>query len=308
MKKIKADNPFIDVDVRQSQAWAEYLKYLDWKVAEVDGIHFATYKYAGISFTKLQRPTSLNKEQLEEIINVSKTHGSTILKVEPNVNQDVSMWEELKFKSSVTPLLPTKTMLIDLKESQENLWAKISKSFKYSINRGYREGTKLVCIANPKKEDLVKFHEILKETATSKKLQIEPLEQLITLCNIFKNNVYLTMTYSKENKQPTAGCLLIANQSNVWIMHGATSDFGRKTKDGYVLYWETILYLKKLGYKYLDLEGLLDERIQNTTKNWGGFSHFKERLGGEVIYYPLPYIKYKSKLLNFLADKVPTAM
>jgi len=63
--------------------------------------------------------------------------------------------------------------------------------------------------------------------------------------------------------------------------------------------WESILYFKKIAYKYIDLEGVDDERFPSFTKNWGGFTHFKEKFGGTILKLPPPYIKYYSPILKF---------
>ena len=84
-------------------------------------------------------------------------------------------------------------------------------------------------------------------------------------------------------------------------MFGGTTELGRHNKTGYELLWQSILYFKKLGYAWLDLEGVYDPRFPKYLNAWGGFSHFKEKFGGVVVEFPMPYIKYLSPVLKLIA-------
>ncbi len=90
----------------------------------------------------------------------------------------------------------------------------------------------------------------------------------------------------------------------VWYFHGGTSNEARKNKTGYALVWHSILYLKEQGFEVLDLEGVDDSRF-STTNAWGGFSHFKEKFGGDTVQFPYPHIKYYNKLLKLATKIVP---
>ena len=69
--------------------------------------------------------------------------------------------------------------------------------------------------------------------------------------------------------------------------------------------WEAILHLKDSGYDWLDLEGVDDDRFPAFTRDWGGFSYFKEKFGGKVVRYPMPQIKYLNPVLRILSKVMP---
>ena len=50
----------------------------------------------------------------------------------------------------------------------------------------------------------------------------------------------------------------------------------------------------------MDLDGIYDPRFPSFLAKWGGFSHFKEKFGGEVVTYPVAHVKYYNKLLKYL--------
>ena len=53
-----------------------------------------------------------------------------------------------------------------------------------------------------------------------------------------------------------------------------------------------------MGYKYLDLDGLYDDRFPKRLKDYGGFSHFKERFNPIIVEFPVPYVKYLSPVMR----------
>ena len=115
----------------------------------------------------------------------------------------------------------------------------------------------------------------------------------------------MVCVYDKEGKLVGAKYYL-GYKENVWYIFGGTSDQGRvKSKAGYELMWQSILYLKNEGYKILDLDGIFDERFPTYLDWWGGFSHFKERFGGQVIQFPVPYVKYLHPLMKLMSKFTP---
>ncbi len=75
-------------------------------------------------------------------------------------------------------------------------------------------------------------------------------------------------------------------------MYAALTKEGRKIGAAYLTLWEAIKFCQKRGLKYLDLEGIYDERYPGSTKNWKGFTAFKLQWGGKIVEYPGSYSKY----------------
>jgi lipid II:glycine glycyltransferase (peptidoglycan interpeptide bridge formation enzyme) len=34
---------------------------------------------------------------------------------------------------------------------------------------------------------------------------------------------------------------------------------------------------------------------------WGGFSHFKEKFGGTIVEFPVPYVKYFNPIIKVIS-------
>jgi lipid II:glycine glycyltransferase (peptidoglycan interpeptide bridge formation enzyme) len=195
-------------------------------------------------------------------------------------------------------------MLIDLELDEKILWEKLSHSARYSINRSRREGTVLRYYENPTEDALENFYKVFAETAKKQKFYKLPYAEVLSRSKAFGRKSYLVMAYDK-NGVLSGGKLYLANSDLVLYSLGGTTESARKTKIGYELLWQSILYLKGLGYKALDLEGIIDKRFTFFTSSWVGFSHFKEKFGGVIVRFPSPYVKFSNKMLSALNKLTP---
>ena len=286
------------LDIRQSKGWSEYLNFLGWNsVRTSSDINIETRKVFFGGLVKIQRPRNVSKNDLVEIAEICKKNKALFIKLEPSLDQDLKVLTENGYVRSSSPLLPPTTIFIYLINNEKTLWNNVSHSGKYSVKRAQRENAKVEFFRNPSENILKSFYDIHKQTGNKKGFYIENFEDIKKKVEIFKNESFVISVKNNE------GTIMGANfylgfDNNVWFMHGATSAEGRKSKAGYELVWRSFLYFKSLGYEILDLEGKDDKRFPNFTKGWGGFSHFKEKFGGEEIVYPEPYIKYLNPLLS----------
>ncbi len=296
-------------DVRQSPAWGEMLKYYGWKLYYTSsGVMVAVMKVPLLgSLIKVQRPKNLTKTDMDEISDLCKKHRALFIKIDPFVNQDIQLLRDYGFIQSSFPLCPTKTMFINLELEADALWDRVSHSGKYSINRARREGAKLYFYRNPSTEKLEEYFKILSETGKRKHFYVEPFRYNKYKKECFGPESFLVMVYSRDG-QPEGGKFFVGHDKNILYVTGGTTAKGRKTKSGYLLTWEAILYFKRLGYVNLDLEGLFDSRFSGFTNGWEGFSHFKDKFNGDIYLLPGPQVKYVNPIMKFFSKFSPISM
>jgi lipid II:glycine glycyltransferase (peptidoglycan interpeptide bridge formation enzyme) len=298
----------IKKDIRQSVLWGEYLSKFGWhNVLTKNEIRLSVCPTLLGSLIKVQRPHLLTKEDLSEIDEIAAKEKALIVKLEPMSKQDEDLLKENGFQYSRFPQCPPSTMYIDLHLSQEDLWSRLSHSAKYSINRSRREKDVTEFFQNPSAEILAKFYRIAKETARTKKFYIMPISDYIARIEVFKDKSYIALSKDVHG-EITGGKFFLEDGGLVLYVSGGTSSEARKHKSGYLLTWDSIIYFKDKGLDVMDLEGMDDKRFPNYTKDWGGFSHFKEKFGGEVVQYPVPYIKYYSPLMRILTKFAPLSL
>ena len=301
MEITPAQKDILDIsDIRQSEKWFEFLKLYGWKKAQVkDDYKLAYLTTLFGTLAKLQRPAVLKPEDLQLIEEAAKSNKALFIKIEPRLNQELEIFNE-GYKVSKGFMAPPSTLYIDLRRKENDIWESFSHSAKYSINRASREGYFVEKFENPSKEKLNDFFKIIKETQNRKRFSTISFDKLVKQTEIFAEECFLFFVYDK-NKNLMGGKYFLGYKNNVWYMYGATSNIGRKNKAGYKLVWESFLSLKRHDFNFLDFEGVDDDRFSYTSQ-WGGFSHFKEKFGGIRVEYPLPRIKYFSKVLEKLSS------
>jgi lipid II:glycine glycyltransferase (peptidoglycan interpeptide bridge formation enzyme) len=288
-------------DIRQGDKWAKYLEEMGWKSHRTsNGTNIYHIKTFLGSVIKIQRPPLLSNKDLQEIESYCLPLKPLFIKIEPFVGQDVSVLEQAGYTESNEPLIPSSTIYIDLTKSEEELWNNVSHSGKYSIRRAQREGTVTRFYQNPLEERLPEYFNLVKETGKRKRFYVQPMKDLAAKVRIYGKNCHLVTSYNQEGTL-LSGKFYLCHDDMVLYSTGGTSEAGLKTKAGYELLWKSILYFKGLGYSVLDLEGKDDPRFPRATRNWGGFSHFKEKFGGTNVEFPYPYIKYFNPILRLFS-------
>lgn len=289
------------VDIRQSPQWGEYLKYLGWKKHSLDDYkNIYSLKIGPLTIAKMQRPVTLSANDLKEIDQLVKENKFAFVKLEPSLDQSIDGLTHAQYRISQSPLCPPTTIFLDLENAISILEDGLSSSARYSVRRAGREGGNVEFFNQPSEEILSQIYPVIKETGIKQKFFVPNLEDLKIKIHLWGSDCHITIVKDHANVIQGAQLFLGFN-GNIWFINSGTTQEGRKTKFGYLLFWESILYLKEKGYKFLDLEGKDDKRFPSFTKTWGGFSYFKEKFGGTEVRYPYPMIKYYSSVLKFLS-------
>ncbi len=285
----------MDTDLRQSEGWAKYLKSQGWVIEELGKTKVFIRKIPLLgSVIKIQRPAEI--PSVKEIDSLARRHRALFVKLEPSTE----IRRPIGFEWDPNPNLPTKTLVVDLNGSEENLWKDLSKDVRQSIRKAEESKLRVEHYElgdSEFEEELKSFHILLKETGKRQKFWTPRFDQLKEKAVAFGKNATLFIVYA-ESQTPVAGALVLNSDGT----HSASSQNGRKLYAPYLLLWETIRYLKehkKLSYH--DLAGIYDPRFHQATKNWQGFTAFKRKFGGREVTYPRPFIKYYSWIIKILS-------
>lgn len=236
------------MDLRQSENYADYMRSLGWIIERIDDTNVFIKKILFFSVIKIQRP---NKLDLEKLRKLKQKCQAIKVNIEPGFG-----WH----------LLPTKTIIIDL----ENL--NIPKDTRYEI----RKANKLTI---QQSNNIDEFYRLLKETMKLGGWRIPIYKEVTNLYKAFQPNNSAILTCG------ISACLLVWADDTAHFMYAANSKNGLEKGGAYFILNETIKFCQKLGLKYLDLEGIYDERFPNENKNWQGFTKFKMGWGGKIVEY-----------------------
>jgi len=272
------------IDLRQSSQYGQYLQSLGWQTKRIDNCQIFIRRLPLIgSLLKIQRP---KKIPFSKIDNLAKKCKALLVKIEPqSCNQKLFL--KYGFQKDSWPLLPTKTILIDLKKTEKQLWQEARKQTRYAIKKALRKKMKIVLESKPER-----FWQNFKKFGRG---YIPQKRQFRALIKAFGKKAILLKIRNE------AGCLILIYDKTAYYYFAFTSPSGRRNLSQYLLVWEAIKRTKKLGCQFFDFEGIEDPSY-SATRKWKGFSHFKKGFGGQIVSFPGSFIKIYNPLLKFIAN------
>jgi lipid II:glycine glycyltransferase (peptidoglycan interpeptide bridge formation enzyme) len=270
-------------DIRQTLGWKHYLTDKGWQVVTIpaeDGVHqmkafIIPLGILGLKMMKLQRsPYDPNWKELKKVKRKFKVVSSVI---EPLRVQDRMGYQMAGYGLSRVPYLATKTYLVDLTQTEKQLWDHLSENARRQILKN-----KLVVIEEVEVDKFFGLWKINSKVWTMK------TKELRSMVKRFRGKAKLVV--SRTGEVYHSGLLILhtsdmANYYQTW-----TSKEGRISGSHYKLVWEEILRAKKAGLKMFDLEGVFDERWPQ--KRWRGFTEFKRRFGGAEVAFPGSFFRW----------------
>lgn len=238
-------------------------------------------------FTSIVKAQHYNEIDLEKI----KKYHPFLVKLEPNHQSLVPNG----FKPDNWPLIPSKTLVLDLNKIN------INKDIRYEIRKAIKSGLPVRLVQGlPLRNELETFIKLWHKNARDRGFWVPLHKEIKNLAIAFNKNCFLFFanpchsgesTEGRTTPESIAGALILINGQAAHYMYAFSTPEGRKVSAPYLVMWEIIKFLKNKKLKYLDLEGIYDERYPSSTKNWKGFTKFKMQWGGVVKIYPGSYTK-----------------
>ena len=276
------------VDIRQSIHFTNYLKRLGWTVERIGEINYFIRRFPVIgSILKVQRPEEIRNDTIKRL---ARKYRVFQVIIEPKTELDANFLASIGFRLSKKPYLPSKTLQIDLTQSQMKIFWHLKKDARYAIKRG--EATKMKSYSTP--DEIKKWREAWKSSVKFNRY-VPSSEQLLNLRKSFPDNYSLFLASHNISGRIIGGVLFTRSLHDFgYYWYGFTNNEGRTSLSQYSLLYQGILWAKRQGCKVFDFEGVYDPRFPD--KSWLGFSHFKRSFGGYEVEYPGCFIQNRFPL------------
>ncbi|OGD55016.1 hypothetical protein A3J78_01275 [Candidatus Beckwithbacteria bacterium RBG_13_35_6] len=326
-------------DVRQTPPYANFMQKMGWQVVKYQSIppkrragkypvsrkHKSSYIYIKklpflpFSVAKIFRSQQIpNFKQLKKIKN---KYRFLFIKYQPLIftDQTNSQFDNLvigKFKEDHNPLIPTKTIWLDLSQSEEQLLKAMKPKTRYNLRKCLSltqpvRANPCVCpsincqlISGDKisPQQLLDFYNLWKTNKPHNWLFKPSFKELKALVDSFGKKCFFILVWKLKIACPVksrsdffgvnckliAGCLILQSKNMSFYWHNCSSKEGKAHFAPTFCVWQAILESKKRGFKIFDLEGIWDERYPNLFKGWQGFTRFKQGFGGKEVEFLLP--------------------
>lgn len=261
-------------DLRQTKVYADHMSGLNWIVEKQnDNYYFIKHFPILGSFIKLQRPEKLI---INEVYKITNKHKAFQILIEPKKKSQEKKLISASFKKT-SSYLPTKTLILDLTKSPNEILKKTKKDCRQAINKTNKLKTK-----EAKNTKEINAFQALWLSQVNFKRYVPSIKNLLSLKNAFKDNSLFLFFQD-------SGAIFLIADAKAYYWQAFVGKKGRKEKLGYQILWQGILWAKQKKAKVFDFEGIEDERFPN--KAWHGFTHFKKSFSGKEVYYPGSYKK-----------------
>lgn len=282
------------MELQQSRLYAKYVSQLGWKIVYLDGVQIFIKHipfYGGLA--KIQRPSQL--PNISKLIRLLTIHRVKTLAVEPVQTQNQTRYSrwitklQPHFKINRNPFIPSKTIIIDLKPPEEEIFKRFSEAKRRAVRRALKNNLRICEFNNI--QDLIKI-----KNKSSGLFGFITTYGIDKMWNLFAPKhaaillAYELMQASGVRRQASGvigGILLIFWQKTAYYWVAGATKKGKKLFAPTLLVWEAIKLSKKRGCTAFDFVGVYDERLPVYSKDWKGFTKFKEGFGGREVYYPI---------------------
>lgn len=272
------------MELQQSPLYAAYVKKLGWTIEQIDHTNIFLKKIPLVgTFAKIQRIEKL--PDIQSLIQLFKKYHvkRTVLEAAPHLNEkDFSQWSnQIKNHVSVvsSPYIPTKTIIVDLTPSEEQIFQHFSEPKRRAVRRAQKN--ELTVIESQQIEELIKI-----KNRSAGLLGFITTHGVKQLWEVFApDRATCVLAYTKE-KKCIGGILLIFWEDTAYYWIAGATKLGKKLFAPTLLTWEAIKIAKKRNATLFDFVGVYDERFPKDNKEWLGFTKFKEGFGGKTLYYP----------------------
>ncbi|AYE36446.1 peptidoglycan bridge formation protein FemAB [Borrelia turcica IST7] len=249
-------------------------------------------------------------KQFSEVIK-SYLHKNTIfLRLDLMYYNSRSLKEDyipLKIKlkglqKSFDDIQPLNTTIINLKDSLDNIQAKMKKKTRYNIKLSSKKNLKIIIDDEFKYFD--EFYRLHEETAQRDKFAFHSKDYIKDLIQEFKRdeNSNIKLIIALHNEKLISGIIVGIYKDRATYLYGASSRENRHLMPNYAVQFAAIQILKNHSIKEYDLLGI--PPTANEKHPLFGLFQFKTGFGGELIHrigcYDFVYNKFLYKIYRIL--------
>jgi len=218
----------------------------------------------------------------------------------------VPLFKDLDFIPKPTFLPPTgllqASLMLDLSDSIDQIFAKMRKTKKKNIRKGYREG---ISVREGTGADVELFRRLANAMCERRGVAPTPPQRdfFQNLWQVFHPHGCVKLFLVEFDNKPISASLVITfgNIARSWKV-GSTGEHLEKNPND-VRNWEAIKWAKENGFRYFEIMGLelncavaMREGKVISSNSTDGMSFFKIGFGGEPVIVPESLCKFYSLL------------
>jgi lipid II:glycine glycyltransferase (peptidoglycan interpeptide bridge formation enzyme) len=255
---------------------------------------------------------AVSSELWREVDSVCKQNRAVFCKLEPDLWNDPEpgTLRHLELGTSPHNIQPPRTIIVDLKGSEDEILARMKQKTRYNIRLAEKKGVTVRAW-----DDIESFHKMMLVTGGRDGFGVHSLEYYRRAYELLHPKQMGELLLAEYEGKSLAALFVARNGNRAYYLYGASTDEERNRMPTYLLQWEAMKWAKACGCDEYDLWGVPDEEQATLEANfekrhdglWGVY-RFKRGFGGELkraaqamdrVYNPLLYWAY----LRFIGNR-----
>jgi len=299
----------------QTGEWGELKSAFGWKPVRVISGNVGVqilFRKLPLGFTVGYIPKAVISDQLsvgsdqfwKEVDSVCKKHRAIFLKIEPDFWEDQrpETWN-LKLETSPHNIQPPRTIIINIKDDEDAILARMKQKTRYNIRLAEKKGVTVRAW-----DDIESFHKMMLVTGGRDGFGVHSLEYYKRAYELLHPKELGEILVAEYEGKPLATLFVARNGNRAYYLYGASTDEERNRMPTYLLQWEAMKWAKARGCDEYDLWGVPDEdeatleaSFESRHDGLWGVYRFKRGFGGELkraaqamdrVYNPMLYKLY----------------
>ncbi len=286
----------------QSWQWGEFRKKTGVEVERVGFFDNGKLKKAlqvffhpipGIGFTAGYFPKGdmPDEEQIAAVKQLAKKHNALFVKLEPNVghvigtpsgHEKIAQFLEKNGAVPGKPLFTKYTFQLDLKPTEEELFALLNNKTRYNVNLAFKKGVEIY--ENSTKEGMEQYIQILEETTKRQGFYAHGPEYFRKMWDQLGESGMLRIFNAVYENQVLVSWIMFVFDKNLYYPYGASRSAFREVMPSNLMMWEMIKFGKHHHCKMFDMWGALGPEPDEKDP-WFGFHRFKKGFGGDLVEF-----------------------
>ena len=277
----------------QTGEWGELKSAFGWKPVRIvsgeAGVQIL-FRKLPLRFAVGYIPkANVDQSLWSEIDSICKQNHAIFLKLEPDLWEDVETNNNLRitnYKLQISPhnIQPPSTIIIDIKNSEEEILAKMKQKTRYNIRLAEKKGVTVRTW-----NDIESFHKMMLLTGGRDGFGVHSLEYYKRAYELLHPKGMGELLVAEYEGKPLAALFVARNGNRAYYLYGASTDEERNRMPTYILQWEAMKWANTRGCGEYDLWGVPDEDEATLEANfekrhdglWGVY-RFKRGFGGEL--------------------------
>lgn len=297
---------------KQSSAWAEVKREYDWSVARVTvarggeivggaQVLLRRLPLAGAVGLAPRAPVvavpddDVQERVLDELQRVARRCGIRILMVHPPGDDRplLAAMESRGYRPTALVLAASATSVIDLRQDEDQMLARMRKKTRQHIRKGLREG---VTVREGAESDLATFYGLHAATGRRKSFSPYPSGYFAKVWNAFRPIDAARLFLAEYRGEVLSALFMVVFGGRAYTLAVGWSGEHAECMPNETLYWSAIRWAKENGHSAWDFSSIdpraaeamvdgrpLPDELRKTT------TFFKLGFGGDVVVLPSTY-------------------